>query len=134
MLVYSKEDLLSLREKNAHNLNRHTRKVLIKLKLWCPLIDQKYLPAKHKHPDFSRCALLNPWSVNKKESAIHQFIIDANLDFLALTETWLSDLPKLAAVNIARLRPVGYSFIYTPRLKQKGGDVFTLCCRWALFA
>ena len=32
-------------------------------------------------------------------------------------------VPTLAAVNIARLRPVGYSFIHTPRLKQKGGGV-----------
>ena len=64
--------------------------------------------------------LLNPWSACNKADKIREFIIDHEIDILALTETWLTgtvcDEPIISA-----LLPEGYSLIHTPRNGRGGG-------------
>ena len=121
-MVYSGEQLFDL--KNSGNyIKRSLRKDLFKLHLWCPSNSRLHISRKAPKSLFSRCALLNPWSVNNKESAIRQFVTEEKIEFLAITETWLSDIPSVANVNIARLVPEGYSFHHTPRKGRAGGGV-----------
>lgn len=64
--------------------------------------------------------LLNPWSVCNKADTIRDFIVDQNLDILALTETWLNGSIKDDPI-ISSLLPNGYNFIHVPRQSRGGG-------------
>lgn len=65
--------------------------------------------------------LINPWSVVNKAPIIYDFIIDNDVDLLAVTETWLTgtvcDGPVLSA-----LVPKGYQILQAPR-KSRGGGI-----------
>ena len=67
-----------------------------------------------------KMCLLNPWSVVNKSTELCHFIIDNDLDVLALTETWLSgnlsDGPTLS-----NLLPPGYQILHEPRGSRGGG-------------
>ena len=66
--------------------------------------------------------LLNPRSVRNKAVSIYDFVIDQNLDFLALTETWLSSTDESDITEA--LTPEGYTLTHTPRgNKDFGGGV-----------
>ena len=56
-----------------------------------------------------------------KSIAISELIIDKNLDFLAITETWLS--LKGDSAKIIELTPQTYLFVQSPRLQSRGGGV-----------
>src|SRR5579872_2706208 len=59
-------------------------------------------------------------TVNKPE-LLQQHIQDNNMDFLFLTETWLSpDCPPSIPNS---LTPTGYSFLQVPRLSGRGGGL-----------
>ena len=68
--------------------------------------------------------LLNARSINNKSFIIKDFVVDQNVDILALTETWIrSDNPDQCTIN--NLCPNGYSFQHISR-KTKGGGVALL--------
>ena len=50
------------------------------------------------------------------------YIIEHDLQFVALTETWLNDSNKHKKV-IGDLKPDGFDFIHAPRPKRGGGGV-----------
>ncbi len=67
--------------------------------------------------DFS---LLNARSVRNKCQAIKDYVVDNDIDVLAITETWLSTGDGDACV-IADLCPNGYKFSHRPRGSKGGG-------------
>ena len=56
-----------------------------------------------------------------KPVILQQFILDYNIDFLTLTETWLPPDPLPATIN--SLLPPGYCFLHSPRLQGRGGGL-----------
>ena len=66
----------------------------------------------------TKCALLNPRSINNKESSIHELITDNDLDLCALTETWCHEN---SIVSLKLICPDGYSVKQTPRATRGGG-------------
>ena len=64
--------------------------------------------------------LLNVHSVENKTTATHELIHDNKLDFLALTETWLSIRDS---VVLNELCSDGHKFVHVPRLSSRGGGV-----------
>ena len=64
--------------------------------------------------------VLNPWSVSNKSTALHHFIIDNDLDVLALTETWLTGHAEDGPV-LSNLLPPGYLIISEHRGSRGGG-------------
>ena len=71
-----------------------------------------------------RLCLLNPWSVCNKADVINDFIIEHDLEVLALTETWLTGTSSDGPV-ISALLPDGYNIISAPRGSRGGGTVIT---------
>ena len=122
MPVYSSDELLKLR-KTAPSITRPIRKNLFKLRIWCPKSHQTIISGtKCVKRNFhgTKCGLLNPRSINNKESSIHELITDNKLDLLALTETWAHDR---SAVSLGLIVPAGYSIKHIPRSDRKGGGV-----------
>ena len=68
-----------------------------------------------------KACLLNPWSVVNKATTLHDFILEYDLDILALTETWLSGTVCDGPV-LQEMLPNGYNYIHTPR-KSRGGGI-----------
>ena len=73
-----------------------------------------------KHRDHLSMCLLNPWSVGNKSTALCHFIIDNDLDVLALTETWLSG-DSSDGPTLSNLLPPGYQILHEPRGSRGGG-------------
>lgn len=65
-------------------------------------------------------SLLNARSVNNKRLLIKAWVVDNNIDILALTETWLQPGNKDDHI-IGDLTPTGYSFYHSPRQTRGGG-------------
>lgn len=65
--------------------------------------------------------LLNVHSVKNKSEIIQDLIIEKRLDFMALTETWLSNNDERDIIY--SLTPNGYSFHHCPRTSGVGGGV-----------
>lgn len=67
-----------------------------------------------------KMCLINPWSICNKADIINDFIIEHDIDVLALTETWLTgtidDEPIISAIL-----PSGYGIIHAPRGSRGGG-------------
>ncbi len=83
------------------------------------------VPSKNTQADSNRkgdvkICLLNPWSVCNKTTAIHDFIVDQDLDLLALTETWLKGDSR-DNVIIQEILPPGYKIIQQARAGRGGG-------------
>ncbi len=83
--------------------------------------DISHLPRCATHvPHRHNCALLNNHSLTGKETLLIDIIIERNLDFLFLTETWqMSD--DFIALNL--LTPPGYSYLTKPHLTGRGGGL-----------
>ena len=64
--------------------------------------------------------LLNSRSVRNKSSILKDFVVDKDIDLLALTETWLRP-GNVDCVEIGDLCPTGYDFIHIPRELRGGG-------------
>ena len=74
----------------------------------------------------SKAALLNVHSLTPKSSFIHDYVLDNQLNFLALTETWLhSDGSDLSSRSLST--PSGYQFLDNPRPTRRGGGVAIIC-------
>ena len=65
--------------------------------------------------------LLNSRSIRNKSSVLKDFVVDKDIDLLALTETWLRP-GNIDCVEIGDLCPTGYDFIHIPR-ESRGGCV-----------
>jgi hypothetical protein len=70
------------------------------------------------NPNGVRFGLLNSRSINNKENLIFELILDYDLDFLAITETWCS---KDSSVSLSMISPPGFSVLHTPRDGRGGG-------------
>ena len=64
--------------------------------------------------------LLNVRSIKNKSVVLHDFILDNKLDFLAVTETWLSENQDGSDI-INSLTPNGHCFYSNPRDNRGGG-------------
>ncbi|ELT95653.1 hypothetical protein CAPTEDRAFT_197327 [Capitella teleta] len=64
--------------------------------------------------------LTNPWSICNKAEDINDFIIEYNIDILAITETWLTGT-ACDGPTINALLPNGYEIIHAPRRTRGGG-------------
>ena len=62
--------------------------------------------------------LLNIQSIIPKRDQIQHLLMDSNLDFLALTETWLSSPTPTTMIDVP-----GYTCFRKDRLSGKGGGV-----------
>ena len=73
----------------------------------------------------SRCVqlcLLNVRSIKNKTMAVKDFVVDQDIDVLALTETWLRP-GNIDDIEIGILCPTGYRFLHVPRGHSRGGGV-----------
>ena len=69
--------------------------------------------------------LLNTRSVKNKASTVKDFVVDKNIDLLALTESWLR--PGNTDANVINeLCPTGYHLLHIPRQSRTGGGVALL--------
>jgi hypothetical protein len=118
----SRDQLIAIRDRTTTTIPRYIRKTLIKNNIWCP-ISQRRVPVKPKCAPFktfigTKCGLLNPRSINDKETYISELITDNDIDILAITETWCSEKSD---VSLGLITPPGYSILHTPRPSRGGG-------------
>ncbi len=66
--------------------------------------------------------LWNARSIKNKSLALKDYIVDHDLDFLALTETWLRS-GDIDNYHIEEFCPTGYVFHHIPRSISRGGGV-----------
>jgi exonuclease III len=59
-------------------------------------------------------------SVINKAAQLNDYIIDKDIDIIALTETWLSTDTASESDIITALVPQGYSFLHKPRQDKNG--------------
>ena len=79
-------------------------------------------PISEEHNNLAHFCLINARSICKQTDVLIDYIIEHDLQFVALTETWLSDSNKHKKV-IGDLKPDGFDFIHAPRPKRGGGRV-----------
>ena len=63
--------------------------------------------------------LLNVSSAQNKPSLIADFIVENELDVLALTETWLKDTDSNQSRTVSEMTPSGYKCLHVPRSRGK---------------
>ena len=66
--------------------------------------------------------VLNITSIKNKTMAVKDFVVDQDIDILALTETWLHP-GNIDDVEIRTLSPTHYRFLHVPRGHSQGGGV-----------
>ncbi|EFX74950.1 hypothetical protein DAPPUDRAFT_108403 [Daphnia pulex] len=70
---------------------------------------------------FLHCSLVNARSLLSRSHIVQHHIIENNLDFVAITESWL---PVEGGDEILRgTCPAGYSGLHVPRTDRRGGGV-----------
>lgn len=79
----------------------------------------------HNKSKLSFCCL-NVQSLRIKTTEFHDFVLENNLDVVAITETWL--YPSGDEIAISELTPTGYTFHHIPRCvpgekRRRGGGV-----------
>ena len=77
---------------------------------------------KVENPPCVKLGVMNCRSVQNKSDLISNHILEYNLDFTALTETWLSPNNQDSSTT-ASLVPKGYQLHHTARSGCKGGGV-----------
>lgn len=86
------------------------------------LVPIKRHPLNSSSANSINFCLLNARAINKKTLQIKEYVVDKNIDILALTETWLK--PDECSDYIIRdISPIGYDFVHTPRPNGYGGGV-----------
>lgn len=83
-----------------------------------PLINPSITTAGNKR--LVDLALLNSKSVKNKALVIKDYIVEHNIDLLALTETWLRPGDEDQSV-INEICPSGYNLLHVPRVSRAGG-------------
>ena len=70
-----------------------------------------------------KLSLVNARSVRNKDKplSINEYVTDHDLDFLAITETWLRRNGDKAIIT--ELTPNGYNFVNLPRAVGRGGGI-----------
>ena len=71
-------------------------------------------------PKLIDMCLLNSRSVNNKVQYIKDYVVTYDIDFCAITETWLKPGPE-SSQTIEDLCPEGYRLPHEPRLTRGGG-------------
>ena len=71
---------------------------------------------------FINFCLLNTRSVKNKIMKVKDFVVDRDIDILAITETWLRP-GNIDEVDIGTLCPTGYHFFHVLRSYSLGGGV-----------
>ena len=66
--------------------------------------------------------VLNVRSIKNKTMSVKDFVVNQDIDILALTETWLRP-GNIDDVEIRALCPIGYRFLHVPRGHSRGGGV-----------
>ena len=66
-------------------------------------------------------SLVNARSIPKRSNVISHHIISNDLEFLAVTETWLSS--DHGDDDLLNVCPAGYNAVHTPRVGKRGGGV-----------
>ena len=74
-----------------------------------------------KSLDVKMC-LLNAQSVRNKAALLMDYIIEEDLDMMAITETWLRP-GSLDNITVGEITPCGYSMLHKPRETGRGGGV-----------
>ena len=119
-IKYSKEALLT---KRGHNFKLNTET--------CQLINSLALNAKVKtrrgkrggnKSKLSLC-YFNAQSIRNKTDVINEYIIEKDLDFCTITETWLKENDDLIAKFIT---PDGYKLEHVDRKGKCGGGIAVL--------
>ena len=72
------------------------------------------------------CSYMNCRSVCNKTAIISEYVLQANLDILFMTESWLSADDSDSARITELVPPTGYSFLHMPRASRGGGVAIIL--------
>ena len=86
------------------------------------LVSIKRHPLNSSSANSLNFCLLNARSIINKTLQIKDFVVDKNIDILALTETWLKPDDR-SDYTIRDISPTGYAFVHTPRPNGNGGGV-----------
>ena len=62
--------------------------------------------------------LFNTRSINNKAMYLKDFVVDHEIDLLALTETWLDSMDNQTPNTINELCPSGSAFTHVPRVQN----------------
>ena len=86
------------------------------------LIEVRTMPVTNKsaHTCQLKCALLNCHSIVNKIQDLHIELCTNNINFCALTETWIKDDDMLTPKRVC---PKGYDSILIPRSDKAGGEL-----------
>lgn len=124
-MSYSRDELLSIRYHNV-KIKRCVRKTLFHYNLWRPRNECKSPHTELREPKPVdrgtplKFGLLNARSLGNKTDDVSEYISDLDVDILAVTESWLSDLDS---VKIGDVTPEGYLYRHVPRENRSGGGV-----------
>ena len=77
---------------------------------------------KTRNTDKLHLSVLNARSVNNKSLLIKDYVVDNQIDILAITETWLK-ADEVSGYTIRDICPNGYKFIHCPREYARGGGI-----------
>ena len=86
-----------------------------------PIKTTPNLPKEFYSQSFS-FTLFNARSARNKAMAIRDYVVDNNIDILALTETWLRP-GNCDDLEVGILCSNGYRFLHAPRTHGRGGGV-----------
>ena len=86
------------------------------------LVSIKRHPLNSSSANSLNFCLLNARSIINKTLQIKDFVVDKNIDILALTETWLKP-DDCSDYTVRDISPTGYAFVHIPRPNGNGGGV-----------
>ena len=86
------------------------------------LVSIKRHPLNSSSANSLNFCLLNARSIINKTLQIKDFVVNKNIDILALTEIWLKPDDGSDYTN-RDISPTGYAFVHTPRPNGNGGGV-----------
>lgn len=84
---------------------------------------QSLIPINVSPPQSLTAGVINAQSVCNKTDDITSFVLENNLDILAISETWLCEGDTLTQGD---LTPCGYTLLHVPRHGRRGGGVAVL--------
>ena len=88
------------------------------------LIKVNILEESNENRNLSKFTLFNARSVRNKCDEIVDYVVNENMQILAITETWLT---KEDEQICNELTPDGYTLIHKERQEKRGGGVAVLC-------
>ena len=76
--------------------------------------------------DLFHFAFLNTRSISKKAMFLKDYVVENQIDLLAITETWLDLNNQQTGSTINELCPRGFAYVHVPRMDNCGGVVGVL--------